>query len=266
MSYIHGYSYREALRLNDQANTLEDIIHHDTLFGSGSLVLEAGCGVGAQTRIIASKNPDASFTSIDVSQDSLTQAQKLIESLDISNVTFQQADIYRLSFQDGTFDSIIVCFVLEHLHNPTEALSELKRGLKKGGTLVVIEGDHGTTFFHPDSTFAHRAIDCQVQLQKQSGGNSNIGRTLYPLLNISGFSYISVSPRMVYVDASKPQLVEGFIKNTFIAMIEGVGEKGIQHGFTDNIHFEKGIEDLYQTTGPYGVFSYTFFKALATKS
>jgi ubiquinone/menaquinone biosynthesis C-methylase UbiE len=263
--YVHGYSDREALRLNDQARTLDDIIHNDTIFPNGSFVLEAGCGVGAQTKIIATKNPGSSFISIDLSEESIIEAQKLIKSLKINNVDLKQADIYNLPFKDGTFDSVIVCFVLEHLHNPVQALGELKRVLKKGGTIVAIEGDHGSTFFYPDSKFAHTAIDCQVQLQKQSGGNSNIGRALYPLFKSVALSDISVSPRMVYVDASSPQLVEGFIKNTFTAMIKGVGEKAIQQEMVDRPTFEKGIKDLYRTAEPDGVFCYTFFKGFGTK-
>ena len=158
----------------------------------------------------------------------------MIKSLGINNVEFRQADIYNLPFKDETFDSVIICFVLEHLHNPIQALNELKRVLKEGGTMIAIEGDHGSTFFYPDSKYAHSAINCQIQLQKQSGGNSNIGRELYPLFKSIGLSDISVSPRMVYVDASRPQLVEGFIKNTFTAMIEGVGEKAIQQGIIDS--------------------------------
>jgi len=263
--YVHGYSDREALRLNDQAETLDNIIHNDTIFPSGSIVLEAGCGVGAQTKIIATKNPNSNFISIDLSEDSIREAKELGNSLGINNVEFEQADIYHLPYKDETFDSVIICFVLEHLHNPKQALHELKRVLKNGGTMIAIEGDHGSTFFYPDSEYAHSAIDCQIQLQKQNGGNSNIGRELYPLLNAVGLCDISISPRMVYVDASKPQLVEGFIKDTFTAMIEGVGEKAIQHGIIDKTTFEKGIKDLYRTAEPDCVFSYTFFKGSGTK-
>jgi hypothetical protein len=236
------------------------------VFPKGSSILEAGCGVGAQTRIIASKNPDSTFTSIDLSGDSVTEARKLIKSLGIENVEFSQADIYHLPFEDETFDCVVICFVLEHLHNPVQALSELKRVLKQGGTMVVIEGDHGSTFFYPDSKYAHAAVNCQIQLQRLNGGNSNIGREVYPLLRSIGLSDISVSPRMVYVDGSRPQLVEGFIKNTFTAMIRGVGEKAIEVGITDPLTFEKGIEDLYRTAEPDGVFSYTFFKGSGIKN
>lgn len=263
--YIHGYSGREALRLNDQATTLNDIIHKDSIFPNMDLVLEAGCGIGAQTKIIATKNPETNFISIDISENSLKEAAETIKSLNINNVEFKQANIYNLPFADETFDSVIICFVLEHLHNPVKALGELKRVLKKEGTIVAIEGDHGSTFFYPDSKYAHLVIDCQVQLQRQNGGNSNIGRELYPLLTSIGFTDISVSPRMVYVDASRPQLVEGFIKNTFTAMIEGIREKAINQGLADSLTFEQGIKDLYRTTEPDGVFSYTFFKGFGTK-
>jgi SAM-dependent methyltransferase len=265
IKYVHGYSNREALRLNDQADTLDNIIHNDTVFPKESFVLEAGCGVGAQTKIIATKNPDSNLISVDISEDSIKEAQQQIKSLEIKNVEFRKADIYNLPFKDETFDFVIICFVLEHLHNPIQALNELKRVLKEGGTMIEIEGDHGSTFFYPDSKSAHLAIDCQIQLQKQNGGNSNIGRELYPLLKSIGLSDIMVSPRMVYVDSSKPQLVEGFIKNTFTAMIEGVGDKAVQQGIIDKLTFEKGIQDLYRTAESDGVFIYTFFKGFGTK-
>jgi SAM-dependent methyltransferase len=264
-AYVHGYSAREAVRLNDQADTLDELLHYDTLFKQGELVLEAGCGVGAQTKIIAPKNPETHFIAVDLSSDSLVNAKKLIESMHVFNVEFQQADIFKLPFNDNTFDGIFICFVLEHLHTPSIALQELKRVLKKNGTIMVIEGDHGSTFFYPDSRYAHMAIDCQVKLQKKHGGNCNIGRELYPLLNTSGFKNIHVSPRMVYVDASRPRLVNGFTRNTFTAMIEGVGPDAVRHGLIDHETFHKGIDDLYRTAEDDGVFSYTFFKATATK-
>jgi phospholipid N-methyltransferase len=263
--YVHGYSNRENRRLKDQAQTLDDIIHNDTIFRDGSLVLEAGCGVGAQTKIITRKNPHSNFISIDLSEQSLKEGEKLAETLKITNVKFQQADIFNLPFEDATFDSVLVCFVLEHLSDPMQALHELLRVLKINGTLITIEGDHGSTFFYPDSQMARRAINCQVVPQKQDGGNSNIGRELYPLLHAAGLSDIEVSPRVVYVDAGKPELVEGFIKNTFTAMIEGVGNNAVAQGLIDRADFDQGIKDLCRTTQPDGVFSYTFFKGFGTK-
>lgn len=262
--YVHGYTEREAERLNDQANTLEEIIHHDSIWPEGSQILEAGCGVGAQTKIVAPKNPNSSFISIDISEESVIQAKSTIEKLDITNVKFQQANIFDLPFEDKQFDHIFVCFVLEHLPNPIEALNKLKKVLKPGGTLMLIEGDHGSTYFYPESIEAEKAIQCQVELQKRKGGDANIGRKLYPILEQTKLSDISVSPRMVYVDNSKSQLVEGFTKNTFTAMIEGIAEQAIRENLIGKSVMDKGIADLHKTATGGGTFCYTFFKGVGT--
>jgi hypothetical protein len=102
-----------------------------------------------------------------------------------------------------------------------------------------------------------------VELQARAGGNANIGRELYPLLNQTGFSGIHVSPRMVYVDSSKPELVEGFTRRTFTAMIEGIRRPSLDLGLMSEADFDKGVADLYRTTEADGVFCYTFFKAVA---
>ncbi len=264
--YVHGYNDRENIRLQDQASTLVDLLHSDTFYPAGSRVLEAGCGVGAQTLTLAKNSPQALITSVDISAASVAEAEKKTREAGLGNVEFGQADIFNLPFGPGSFDHIFVCFVLEHLANPAEALRKLKAHLKKGGTMTVIEGDHGSVYFHPESESAHRAIRCQVELQKRAGGNALIGRELYPLLNSAGFHSVRVSPRMVYVDAGKPQLVVGFTKKTFTAMIEGVREAALQAGLIDQPAFDRGVRDLYRTAEPDGVFCYTFFKAVAIKS
>lgn len=263
--YVHGYDPRENTRLQNQASTLVELLHSDTSYPAGSEVLEAGCGVGAQTMTLARNSPDAHITSIDISETSVAEARRKVEGAGFTNVSFQRDDIFDLTFEPESFDHLFVCFVLEHLVRPVEALNSLKSLLKVGGTVTVIEGDHGSTSFHPDSDAAHEAIQCQVELQKRSGGNANIGRELYPLLNTVGFGSIRVSPRMVYVDSSKPRLVEGFTKKTFTAMIEGVREASIEAGLIDENTFDEGIRDLYRTTEADGVFCYTFFKAVGVK-
>jgi len=130
-----------------------------------------------------------------------------------------------------------------------------------GGTITVVEGDHGSAYFHPDSEAAQQAIQCQVELQRRAGGNANLGRGLYPLLLQAGFHQVRVSPRMVYVDSSKPGLVDGFTRRTFTAMIEGVREKAVDAGLIQKDVFDRGIADLYRTAQTDGTFCYTFFKA-----
>ncbi len=264
-SYVHGYDQRENIRLRDQASTLVELLHSDTCYAAGSRVLEAGCGVGAQTVTLAANSPSALITSVDISAASIAEAEKKTTALGLKNVRFQQADILRLPFSPGAFDHVFLCFVLEHLNDPLTALLALKAVLKPGGTITVIEGDHGSAYFHPDSEAAHRAIRCQVELQRRGGGNAMIGRELFPLLRRAGFKSVCVSPRMVYVDSSRPELVDGFTRKTFTAMIEGVRDSALKSGMIGEDVFDAGIRDLYRTSEDDGVFCYTFFKAFGER-
>jgi SAM-dependent methyltransferase len=264
--YVHGYSGVERTRLVDQANTLTDFLHSDTSYPPGSLVLEAGCGVGAQTVTLATRSGGAAILSVDISAESLAAARERTRSAGITNVVFQQADLYSLPFHPESFDHVFVCFVLEHLARPGEAIAGLIRVLKRGGTITVIEGDHGSVYFHPESPHARRAIQCLIELQARAGGDSLIGRSLYPLLDQAGLQEVEVSPRVVYVDASRPDLVDGFTRKTFTAMVEGVGDRAIASGLIDEEAWSRGIRDLYRTAEADGTFCYTFFKAVARKS
>ena len=264
-TYVHGYHLRENERLQDQAGALVDLLHADTAYPGGSKVLEAGCGVGAQTMTLAQRSPDARFTSVDISAESIAEAKRRADRAGLTNVEFRQADIFALPFEAESFDHVFVCFVLEHLARPVEALAILKRLLRPGGTITVIEGDHGSTYFYPDSPAAHAAIQCQVTMQREAGGNALIGRQVYPLLVEAGFDAVRVSPRMVYVDASRPALVDGFTRKTFTAMIEGIREPALAAGLIEPALFDAGVRDLHRTTEADGVFCYTFFKGVGEK-
>ena len=262
-SYVHGYDPLEATRLQDQATTLVDLLHSDTRYPEGSLVLEAGCGVGAQTVTLAANSPAAHFVSIDISQASVAEARDRLERAGLGNVTLRQADLFDPPFGPASFDHVFVCFVLEHLRDPTAALARLRTLLKPGGTLTVIEGDHGSAYFYPESDAAHAVIGCQVELQAKAGGDACIGRRLYPLLVQAGFRSPVVSPRMVYVDGSRPLLIDGFTRKTFTAMIRGVREPAVAARLLSAERFDEGIAALERTATAEGVFCYTFFKGLA---
>jgi ubiquinone/menaquinone biosynthesis C-methylase UbiE len=263
--YVHGYSEVEAERLKDQANTLAELLHSGAPLPAGSRVLEAGCGVGAQTVILASNSPDAHFTSIDISRESAERAREKVLLGGLSNVSVEVADIFALPYNDESFDHVFVCFLLEHLQDPVKALLKLNRVLKTGGSITVIEGDHGSYYCHPRSKEADLAVQCLIEVQARKQGNSLIGRQLYPLLTAAGFNTATVSPRMVYVDSSRPDLVEGFTKKTFIAMIEGVKAEALALDLIDEETWNRGIAGLYRATLKDGTFCYTFFRATALK-
>lgn len=137
--------------------------------------------------------------------------------------------------------------------------------IRSCGTIIVIEGDHGSFCCYPESKEAMLSVKCLIDVQASLKGNALIGRQLYPLLNAAGFKDIVVSTRMVYVDSSTPGFVEGFSKKTFIAMVEGVKEQALSLNLIDEETWNKGIKDLYRATEQDGTFCDTFFKGIALK-
>ncbi|HEY5911352.1 MAG TPA: methyltransferase domain-containing protein [Verrucomicrobiae bacterium] len=266
MSYVHGYSERETQRLYEQAEILEDILHTGTHFPEKANVLEAGCGVGAQTRLLVKRSPGAVFTCIDISEKSLATANRLKEQARFDNVTFRREDITRLSFADETFDHIFVCFVLEHLHVPVAALMELKRVLKTGGTITVIEGDHGSCFWHPETPESIAAWKGLITAQRNIGHDPNIGRRLTPLLTEAGFELRTCEPAWLYADHLKPELRDGMVDHIIVPMVQSAEHQILADNLVPKEVYERGIADLSSVDQTdEGAFFYTWFKAVAGK-
>jgi trans-aconitate methyltransferase len=262
--YVHGYTPAETRRLTDQAQTLADLLHAGTSYPFGSRVLEAGCGVGAQTVQLVTRSPGIDLVSVDISEESLAQAKARVMSVaPEARVDWRHADLHELP--DEEFDHVFLCFVLEHLPNPHEALVRLRGLLKPGGTITVIEGDHESAFFHPRSTAAQAVIDCLVDLQASAGGDALIGRRLQPLLKDAGYDDVRAWPCTVYADETLPHLVDGFTRKTFIAMVESVRERALEAGMRTPAEWAQGIRDLDKAAESGGTFHYTFFKSVGLR-
>lgn len=137
--YVHSYDPPENARLHDQADTLAELLHAGTAYPAGSRVLEAGCGVGAQTLTLAARSPGAHFTSVDVSEASVAEARRRVAQAGLTNVAVERADIFALPFDAASSDHVFVCFVLEHLAQPVHALTMFAHRLRRGGSMTVID-------------------------------------------------------------------------------------------------------------------------------
>ena len=266
-SYVHGYHETEATRLRDQAATLADLLHDGVTFPDGAHVLEPGCGVGAQPVVLAARSPGARFTSIDLTETQVAAARARVEAAGLADrVDVRAGDVHDPPVPPGTVDHVVVFFLLEHLPRPQEALAALRRVLRPGGTITVVEGDHGATSFHPDSDDARAVIACQEVLQRQAGGDAGIGRRLHPLLASAGFDDVAVVPRTAHAHAGRPDLADSLVRRTFTPMVAGVREPALAAGLITPERFDAGVRDLLRTTEPGGTFSYTFFRAIGTRA
>src|SRR5918997_502567 len=96
---------------------------------AGNAVLDAGCGVGYGTALLADHGP-ARLVGVDVSAEALTHAPG-------DRAELVEADVRELPFEPDSFD-LVVCFeVIEHVEEQERVLDELRRVLRPGGTLLV---------------------------------------------------------------------------------------------------------------------------------
>ena len=103
------------------------------LIRPGDTVLECACGTGAITAAIAPTC--ACVVATDYSEGMLKQARKKLARF--PHVVVEQADITDLHYADDSFDAVVAGNVIHLLPEPGDALKELKRVVRPGGTIIV---------------------------------------------------------------------------------------------------------------------------------
>lgn len=104
--------------------------------------LDFGCHYGAFLNGLKSKKTGR-LVGVDVSKEAVKEGLQRFPDLEI----IQICEDASLPFNDGTFSSVTILDVLEHVYEQTQLLAELNRVLKDGGILVVtVPGQHLFSF------------------------------------------------------------------------------------------------------------------------
>jgi ubiquinone/menaquinone biosynthesis C-methylase UbiE len=174
--YIHTFTKDEQDRLVRQAELLEPHVHkHIDLTGCSNL-LEIGCGVGAQLRLLARKYPNLRLTGTDISERQVERARLVLaKELAAGRVKLFRARGDQLPFTDGSFDAVFICFVLEHVTEPLAVIREAKRVLAPSGRLYCTEVFNDALYVYPRSPAIMRYWQAFNECQRKLGGDPNIG-------------------------------------------------------------------------------------------
>ena len=104
-------------------------------FAPGSRILDAGCGDGALSGLLAMRL-QSQIDGIDVVPMSIELARNEFAKRNLRG-SFQLIDGYDYPFANSTFQAVVCSDVIEHVQKPADMLHEMWRVLAPGGTLVV---------------------------------------------------------------------------------------------------------------------------------
>src|SRR5688500_13421366 len=105
IEYIHTFTPDEQDRLVRQAERLEAHVHQYVDLSGCSTVLEIGCGVGAQLRLLGRRYPDLRLTGVDISENQIRRARLLLANeLSGGRVELHASRGDELPFADDSFD------------------------------------------------------------------------------------------------------------------------------------------------------------------
>ncbi|MHC4845112.1 MAG: methyltransferase domain-containing protein [Planctomycetota bacterium] len=200
--YLHGFTPEEQDRLYRQARFLERKVHDQLPYRRCRRLLEVGCGVGAQTEILLRHFPDLHVTGVDASEPNLAVAQDRLENLGWAEGRWklERADAGHLDHGADSFDGAFLCWILEHVAEPAQVLSEVRRVLRPGSPVVVTEVQNSTFFLDPYSPHTLAYWTAFNEHQMELGGDPFVGVKLGNLLQAVGFRDITTKLRTFHLD------------------------------------------------------------------
>jgi ubiquinone/menaquinone biosynthesis C-methylase UbiE len=151
-------------------------------------ILDVGCGSASITCDFASLCPDGHVTGVDSSPDVIKTAREAAEKRNLSNTTFLIADITQgLGFPDNCFDVIHAHQVLQHLTDPTAALREMRRVVKRGGLVAAGDSDWGGMSWYPPIRELEEWMALHISVVRDSGCKANLAMVVQSLAQVAGF-------------------------------------------------------------------------------
>lgn len=214
-------------------------------------VLDAGTGFGALSLDIASKQ-NVLVEAIDIDESKIHMAEKIYNEIKreenfLGKIDFKKQNIEHLDYPDNNFDLVVSRFVFQHLPNPVLAAREIKRILKQGGIVVVMDVDDSFSVEYPISESESILKKVLKELQSKRGGDRHVGRKLAGYFNQVGLEIqsVNIDTNSEFVkDPSSLLLQKLFFVKRFMDIKENVIEYALLTEEEFNFHFHKAFDNV----------------------
>ncbi|MCH8148403.1 MAG: methyltransferase domain-containing protein, partial [Planctomycetes bacterium] len=182
-------SEEEPRRLDRQAELagLEDHLSRIPM-KPDSKVLDAGCGSGSMTRLMAKRTARGHVTGVDLNGKYLDYAREVAQEEGIGNISFDTGDIFDLPFDDDSFDIVWSKYVLQWVNEPAKAVKEFKRVTRPGGHVVCCNFDNLLVYNYP----VDEALQSDIESVISGLIDPYVGRKMYSMFLGEGMLDITV--------------------------------------------------------------------------
>jgi SAM-dependent methyltransferase len=171
MTHHHEFDARQIHRLQQFDRVLEPT-HREMVawlkLAQGSRVLDAGCGGGGVTKLLAEAVGDGGqVTALDI-EAALVESTKhlLSETPYADRMRYEQASIDDLPFPDGIFDVVWCSRVIHHMRDMVAAVRQIRRVLKAGGRFAMREDSFLMHLFPFDIGLGEPGLDERLNVAR----------------------------------------------------------------------------------------------------
>jgi SAM-dependent methyltransferase len=189
--YTHGHhdSVLASHRTRTAENSAAYLLPHLEV---GQRLLDVGCGPGTITVDLATLVAPGEVLALEREASVLEEVERLAADRAATNLSTIVGDVYALEFDDGAFDVVHAHQVLQHVADPVQALTEMRRVCRPGGTVAVRESDYAGFTWWPALPALDRWLALYDEAARANGGEPDAGRRLLAWAHAAGFEAPSV--------------------------------------------------------------------------
>lgn len=265
MEYFHGYSETEFNRLIHQAEFLSFKVFEHVDFKPGTVLLEPGCGVGAQTRVMLRRFPDLRIIAVDLSESAIKTAEAGFPDDLRDRVEFHCADIFNFNPPQAV-DGVFLCWMLEHISEPVPLLRRLLGCVKPGGFFIATEVQNNSLQVYPPQAKLEKYWNAYNTLQQSIGGDPFVGLKIPAYLHEAAaekIESVNARPGMFLNDARDREAL-GKMLDYWLNLLESARESLENKGLIEPGFFAAMKKQMQEVEAlDCGLFSYTFIQTTA---
>jgi SAM-dependent methyltransferase len=171
----------------------------------GMHLMDVGCGPGFFAELaVRELVPQGRVTGVDVDGALLAPARERAVQGGLP-IEYVLASGVAIPLDDDSCDFAYARFLFQHLDRPLEVLAEMRRVVRPGGIVMVMDSDDAGLLVHPEPPGFAALIAAAAASQRDRGGDRTIGRRLRGLFHDAGLEEVHASARLLTTDHVPPQ-------------------------------------------------------------